>query len=277
MIINRERRRHCGRGVRNIFYMLILLLLLGWMAPRQIHAAGTCGGSQRRVRVLCISGDSDFRRDAIAVGNLFRNGTVAGYGRPKVTVSHCSSRSSRKTVNQVLSRTFSGSRSSDLNILYYSGHGVAASEDDTYELSEVLGLELTGTYPYRYYSYKALGRRLASYRGKWIVILDCCFSQAFYLKGIRPLRASDRKRFTLLLSSAYNELSYSSKSSGMMGIYTTERLKAAGYKGSMKGDRNKDGKVTAGEIQTYISGRMKKAGLPLTPQLYGSRGQALYG
>ncbi len=172
--------------------------------------------------------------------------------------------------------------------VYYSGHGIPDKEgnktylfpsDGKMSLLEIAGYPISDFYE----NLSKLGAKNVT------VILDACFSGAargserikaenlIAAKGVK-LKISkpwlNYPNFTVINSSSGEEtsLGYDDAETGLFTYYL-----AAGLQG--EADRNKDGKVTIGELKDYVVanviGKSKKISGAQTPEFYGDDARVL--
>lgn len=183
---------------------------------------------------------------------------------------------------------FDGTRSSDVCLFYYSGHGAVGGV-----LSCVMGSGLTA---------QSLAEELdLAAKGNVIVLLDCCYSGAtitpkgtgtagltgfnsavisafsgYTLEngtdsrsdtdGITPRNGElIREKFHVLTACSSDQISIELKTSAgySYGLMTNELIDALGcsfpsgaYSGTFRGDSNGDSRLTLGEAQTFITGQI---------------------
>lgn len=266
--MKREQGVYGIRWILRGFWMGIFLLALLFSVPLRVEAAG-------RFRALCVSGEPDFAFDAKYMAQaLLENKSkafqmssrdiYAVVGQPGNTISK---------LNGIIDRAFRDSRSADLNLFYFTGHGYRDGEEDEFALKDVKGLVIAPGDTTAVYPYKKLAQKLSSYKGQILVVMDSCFSQAFYLNGVKKLSKARQKKFTLMLSSRWEEESYASVLAGdaYISVYTYYLLDAIGFwatYGEPNCDMDGDGYASVREIASYVSIFMKLKDQKMTPCTY---------
>ena len=156
---------------------------------------------------------------------------------------------SRKKIEQKLDYAFSGSGIDDINILYYIGHGYRDNHSTYYEYG--MSLATNGD---KYYNYQLLAQKLSRYKGKFITILDSCFSDEFYQYGVmRGLSEEDQNRFTCV---ACTSEKYQSP---LLSYFSNHWLSGCGYNNytQLPADSDKDGFISLEEAYDYSISKAK--------------------
>lgn len=227
-----------------------------------------------KLRSLCVSGGYQFRYDAYYMRDALKDNGTSVYTVKASNYFIGGSGTTNTRISSILDQAFGGSVAGDLNIFYFTGHGYADKADDSgsFSLSDVKGLVIN---PYRgiTYSFYNLALKLSSYKADTIVIIDSCYSQAFYLNGVRRLSAARRKKLTLLLSSSWTQESYAASVSDNANVsyYTYALLDGLGYWDqyvSLKCDSSGDGYASVRELFSYASRLIGGSQLRMTPWLY---------
>lgn len=151
-------------------------------------------------------------------------------------------------INNTIRKAFAKSTNKDLNIFYYVGHGVPPTKENGY-----------GGIPIGYYntvfdiasskdnekiSFVELIKTLNLYKGKFIVIIDCCRAGALYNAASEELSESDLNRFMFLVSTDYKTDEFADQlSRSMISAINNEFIKA---------DENRDGCLTLPELFVYL-------------------------
>ena len=156
--------------------------------------------------------------------------------------------------NKLLDDAFKSSTDNDLNFFYFTGHTI-------FEDSRPLGINLDKENR-TYYAYELLAKKLNLYKGKMIVILDTCGSEAFIVDGINKLR--DKSRISALCSCGYyeeSELGYIYPTPyywDALGVrhnaFTYALGKGLGYftDETVYADVNNNGNVSLQELYEYV-------------------------
>ena len=151
-------------------------------------------------------------------------------------------------INNTIRKAFAKSTNKDLNIFYYVGHGVPPTKENGY-----------GGIPIGYYntvfdivsskdnekiSFVELIKTLNLYKGKFIIIIDCCRAGALYNAASEELSESDLNRFMFLVSTDYKTDEFADQlSRSMISAINNEFIKA---------DENRDGCLTLPELFAYL-------------------------
>ena len=168
-----------------IFILLVLWAIPVYAAPGKIHSLTlstheiTKNSYNMYYELMCknkLEGYSNYRRDQYKL---------------------LSETLTAEQFNKLLDDAFESSTDNDLNFFYFTGHTI-------FEDSRPLGINLHKE-DRTYYSYDLLAKKLNLYKGKMIVILDTCGSEAFIVDGINNLR--DKSRISALCSCGYHEQS----------------------------------------------------------------------
>lgn len=168
-----------------IFILLVLWAIPVYAAPGKIHSLTlstheiTKNSYNMYYELMCknkLEGYSNYRRDQYKL---------------------LSETLTAEQFNKLLDDAFESSTDNDLNFFYFTGHTI-------FEDSRPLGINLHKE-DRTYYSYDLLAKKLNLYKGKMIVILDTCGSEAFIVDGINNLR--DKSRISALCCCGYHEQS----------------------------------------------------------------------
>lgn len=100
---------------------------------------------------------------------------------------------------RLLDNAFGNSTDNDLNFFYFTGHTIFESIDS---ISGPLGICINNKTTDNY-SFRLLAQKLNSYKGRMVVILDTCGSEAFITDGINSL--SNTSRMNAICSCGYLE------------------------------------------------------------------------
>lgn len=158
-------------------------------------------------------------------------------------------------IGYLIKSAFGNSKSDDISIFYYSGHG-------TYTKST--GAAGIYTSDGQNYEFKTLYKMLEKFSGKKLVILDCCYSGAFIKEN-----AVDASKFKVLTacsedsySPSYNRISLLSlfnKKKVNMTQFSNVLLTGLGYfDGKLKADKNDNKVVTTNELYSYLQKNYQK-------------------
>lgn len=157
----------------------------------------------------------------------------------------------------LLNNAFGDSKDNDLNFFYFTGHTIFESIDP---VSGPLGINLNVSTA-DYYSFSSLAQKLNSYKGRMVVILDTCGSEAFITDGINSL--SNSSRISAICSCGYLEESefgygylnpYLFFNGYRYNAFTYTLGKGLGFFNQSKdllADSNNDGNVSIQELFQY--------------------------
>ena len=151
-------------------------------------------------------------------------------------------------INNTIRKAFAKSTNKDLNIFYYVGHGAPQTKENGY-----------GGIPIGYYntffdigsskdneriSFVELIKTLNSYKGNFIVIIDCCRAGALYNAATEELSEADLNRFLFLVSTDFKTDEFADQlSRSMISAINNDFIKA---------DEDKDGCLTLPELFVYL-------------------------
>lgn len=177
-------------------------------------------------------------------------------------------------MDMLLDNAFGKSQEGDLNYFYFTGHTVFDSIDPP---TNPLGICINNS-NMDYYAFKPLAEKLNSYRGKMVVILDTCGSEAFIQEGIETL--DDSSHIYALCSCGY--LQESEFGRGILNPYlffhgyrynafTYALGKGLGFFNEEKellADADSNGTVSLDELYTYIKNNIKTVNQVMDTQVY---------
>ena len=234
------------------------------------------------------------------------SGMLRGLNRPFSVKTLPNSK--RKAILDAIRSTYADAMDNDVSLFYYSGHGVNAGGDDTYQGTLVPVDE-------NYITMKELAAELSKVRGRVVVILDSCMSGAaiesnsaqseadaflesaeeafsgYWLEedtdvvpGMRMGEFRKSKFIVITAASAYAS-SYEGKFDGSgtaQGAFTAALIKGMGckypkgaYSGSMPADSDGNKQVTLYEIFCYARDQASNwAGQ--TARYYGPNDEILF-
>ena len=223
------------------------------------------------MRVLTVYGINDLRDQATAIYNLFSANHIAQNTKVYNPVGFDLTQNpySISEFNKLLDQSFSSSKETDVNVLYYLGHGTISlkgSKVSNYISSHFgvcdadpkNGLALSKKETYTYYD---LSERLMKYKGRFIIILDCCGAGGFLTYGYRQYSGNDseslakKQKFTVLTSCADDRNAIFYPGDNKL-VFTDVLLSSCGYHksySSIPADKDKDGAVTIGELYQEIN------------------------
>ena len=188
----------------------------------------------------------------------------------------------------------------DVSIFTYSGHGVNAHGDATYQ-GALVGVDL------QYLTFKELATELSKVRGHVIVILDSCHSgaaidkdgeswaEAFNSAVIEAFAEADtlqaksgelaKSKFTVITAASGSRSSYEGKFDGsgyFQGAFTAAVIKGMGckytsgsYSGKMPADNNNDKLITLNEFYNYAYSQAR-SWVGQYAQYYGDLNRVLF-
>ncbi len=253
-----------------------------------IHARPGSGETVYDVmyRALLI-GENNYKNNQALKGPVndmkAMEGMLKGLKRPFVVKTLPNSK--RAAIMSAIKSTYADADDNDISLFYYSGHGVDAGGNDTYQGALVPIDE-------NYITMNDLAKELSKVKGRVIVILDSCMSGA----AIQPKSTQDvseaffesaveafsgyylesegsgspkgtkmgefrKSKFIVITAAAAYRSSYEGKFDGTgyyQGAFTAALIKGLGckypkgtYSGSMPADTDSNKKVTLYEIYRY--------------------------
>lgn len=231
---------------------LICMVMLIFAVPVQAETG--------KIHSLTLSSLSVTRNSQETFYWLMCNNKVSGYSTYKGDQhAYYSETLTDAQVNELLDNAFGTSSDKDLNFFYFTGHTIFES---TKPISGPLGINLN-VKEHTWYDFDRLAEKISSYKGRFVVVLDTCGSEAFINDGVRRLNSYDQNRINVICSSGYL------KESEFGYIYTNPYLWVKGYRyngftyalgkglgffdsDNMKADKNKNGSVSIQELYNYI-------------------------
>lgn len=145
--------------------------------------------SSGKIHSLSLSTLSVTRNSQEAFHWLMCNNKLNGYSNSeKDQHAYYSETITPSQFETLLNNAFGDSKDNDLNFFYFTGHTIFENIDP---ISGPLGINLN-VKTKDYYSFNSLAQKLNSYKGRMIVILDTCGSEAFIADGINSLNNSSR-------------------------------------------------------------------------------------
>lgn len=197
------------------------------------------------VHAIVICGENLHKPKAKKIYSALKQNKLPGYKTSDKNIhffSYDVTSSNKHTTEDefmdAVDEAFSQSRSKDLNIIYYTGHG-SKEGIPTYGTRKFLGLDTETDV-----KYKTLVSRLAKYKGKFVYMANTCHARAFYTRGVKSLKKGDN-RF-LCLSAVYQD------TKSVTNIFTNRVLSGIGY-GSFKScpADDGDGMISAEDLYNY--------------------------
>ena len=195
----------------------------------------------------------------------------------------------RKDADEVFQKAFSDSTNTTINVFYYMGHGAVEYETDSkvkalittkcldspqngIELGEEDGFAVS-------YTYFDLVNKLSGYKGKFIIIMDCCGSGSLITYGLREKLENEKKsnsksdKFIALLTSTPGNYVEKANKSGIIltsgtPYSTTANEELRNYGKNM--DTDQDGFITTTEFHNYLSTNKKVVDATHGPQIHCS-------
>ena len=201
------------------------------------------------LRAICITTNEICKNGVTSMADALRATKLPGYRTDKGFIAEYSyafnissdAHLTEKDVYEILDNTYGRSTSKDLNIFYYIGHSFADDSDGTN----------AGMYTGKHTGipYGDLLQKLASYQGKFVVIIDACWAGHIVTDGWEKLKKQQQNRFSFLLSTASNAEAHieafsktHSFSQGLMNSISYSKK----YK-KLYSDMNQDGVLTVEE------------------------------
>lgn len=234
--------------------VLTLMISLFVISPVNVMAEGY-------LRVATVSGRSFQKSTCEKMTAIFKKTRIPTYKNSGdiYTYSYDTDSSDLKSkekqkdvvngINNTIRKAFSKSTNEDLNIFYYVGHGLQpTTKENGY-----------GGIPIGYYnaafnigsskdneriSFVELIKTLNSYKGHFIVIIDCCRAGALYNAASEELSDTDLNRFMFLVST-------DSQTDEFMDQLSRSMISAINN-AFTKADENKDGCLTLPELFVYL-------------------------
>jgi hypothetical protein len=216
------------------------------------------------IHSLVISTLDSTQNSQQVVYSLMCDNKLYGYTNKKGNQhAYYSESLNRSQFNNLLDNAFSSSTEKDINFFYFTGHTIFEDDDPP---TNPLGINLNVSTT-EYYSFKNLAQKLNSYKGKMIVILDTCGSEAFIQDGISTL--SDKSHIYAICSCGY--LQESEFGRGIFNptlffhgykynAFTYTLGKGLGFFNTDKkllADSNSNGVVSLNELYQYIKSNIK--------------------
>lgn len=214
--------------------------------------------SSGKIHSLSLSTLSVTRNSQETFYWLMCNNKLSGYSNlEKDQHAYYSEAITSMQFETLLNNAFGDSKDNDLNFFYFTGHTIFESIDP---ISGPLGIDLNVNTA-DYYSFNSLAQKLNSYKGRMIVILDTCGSEAFITDGINALNNSSR--ISVICSCGYLEESefgygylnpYLFFNGYRYNAFTYALGKGLGFFNQNKNllaDSNNDGNVSIQELFQY--------------------------
>lgn len=263
-----------------IFFSLVFVVML--FHPVTAQAKGKING-------LIISGmEESGPNDTALLYNRLSNMSMTEYTLNKNDI-HIYKYNDKKDTwanmikfNEWIEYSYKNTMPQDLSYFYYSGHSTFnRNSDGTFDGE---GLTIGGG---SHYDYKKLAEKLSSStKGKIIIILDTCFAENFYTKGVKLLNRNDQDRITVLASCNQQQMSTTGNVLPMYlwitgarvvyGDFTYAIGKGTGFtEDILYADINRDNKITASELCSYTRANVKNAD-KMTVNLYGDYNQVIF-
>lgn len=162
--------------IPTIFFLLIIFSSPVYAASGKIHS-------------LSLSTLSVTKNSQETFYWLMCNNKLSGYSNStKDQHAYYSEAMTTAQFERLLDNAFGNSTDNDLNFFYFTGHTIFESVDP---ISGPLGICINNKTTDNY-SFRLLAQKLNSYKGKMVVILDTCGSEAFITDGINSLGNSSR-------------------------------------------------------------------------------------
>ena len=228
-----------------LFFLLLICVTPVYASSGKIHS-------------LSLSTLSVTRNSQETFHWLMRNNKLSGYSNlEKDQHAYYSEAITATQFETLLNNAFEDSKDNDLNFFYFTGHTIFERIDP---ISGPLGINLNVSTK-DYYAFNALARKLNSYKGKMVVILDTCGSEAFITDGINSL--SNTSRISVICSCGYLEESefgygylnpYLFFNGYRYNTFTYALGKGLGFfnqSKSLLADSNNDGSVSIQELFQY--------------------------
>lgn len=163
-------------------------------------------------------------------------------------------KTTHEDIDKILDSAFSKSDDGDINYLYINAHGYSGTEEEgkvKYSETGII-LDVDSGEERGVYKYRDLAQKLVGYRGKFVIIHDCCFGENFYKIGLSQY-PNDIGRFTFFFSAEDNSMT-----NGAFGYSFYSLDMANGLSYSMIGgnqcpaDKNSNGFISIGELDEFM-------------------------
>lgn len=236
---------------RRLYWSVLLgLFLILMMSVPTLAAEG-----KMNVAALCLTDDG--KSSAQNMEKLLKENKMP-FWRLNKLVPYYSDEDKRPTtkasIDKILDSAFGSSTSQDVNYLFIASHGFAGTNKaDTiayYQTGLILNERKDPSEGV--YKFTDLAKKLVSYKGKFVVILDSCFAQNFYTRALSEDYPGELSRFSVMCSAKENSYAYGI---GYTQFYTAKHVNALTYKSSLKrtpADVNKNGFITMQELYDAV-------------------------
>lgn len=163
-----------------------------------------------------------------------------------------------KKIYSTMNSAFSKNSTGDLSFFYYSGHGEKPSEKNSSRAAMPIGhfgmFTSDNKNTMDRITFDDLIKKLATYKGKMVVIMDCCYSGCIVEAAKHCLSSKDLARFIFVCAGSKNE----TVQTGRFSKRVVDILKSKAE--CEKRDLNKDGYISGLELMKD----MKVYGMVLT-------------
>ena len=177
---------------RKLLLPVILLFLMMFASPVY---AGT-----GKIHSLSLSTLSVTKNSQEEFYWLMCNNKLKGYSNSKKDQhAYYSEAITSNELEKLLDNAFASSTDRDINFFYFTGHTIFESLKP---IADPLGININ-VQTKEFYPFRTLAKKLNSYKGRMVVILDTCGSEAFITDGISSL--SDTSRISAVCSCGYLE------------------------------------------------------------------------
>ena len=242
---------------RKIIMPLIFILLVLWAIP--VYAA------PGKIHSLTLSTFAITKDSKEMYYDLMCKNKLLGYSNLKENQHEIFSEElTCDEVDRLLDGAFKNSNDNDLNFFYFTGHTIGTGDKP----SQPLGINLNPKDTNNYYPFKKLAEKLNSYKGRMIVFLDTCMSEAFITQGLYSL--PDTRRISAICSCGEGEKSefgygylnpyYFLVHKKRYNAFTYALGEGAGYFDKnqiLYADSNGNGSVSINEFYEYIRKKIK--------------------
>ena len=237
-----------------LFYLLILLLI-----PISASAEG-------KLHVVSINGRSIGKPHFNKLSSLLNQNKIPNYtyDEKKNTYSYntddkelADKDKQKEIVDNIyatIDRAFSGNSSNDISFFYYSGHGITPNSkwNSGIPIGYYNGaFELFSSKDNEKIMYDDLLKKLASYEGRIVVIMDCCYSGCIIERAKKCLSPHTLQKFLFITSADKNSVVTNGTFSKHMYNFLSNYSKYQKY------DANKDGGFSLNETMKYLQKKMK--------------------
>lgn len=199
--------------------------------------------------------------NATSFQNVFAGNSIDGVGYENLGVLE---NPSKQALLSGIASAFSGSRDTDINLIYLCSHGTNYVDVKKTSKSTHYGLQLPGYRNYKssseyYVTSEEIFSAISAINGKVILVLDSCYSGQFIV-NMRSALDAQNGRISVMTAATNTTACYYNiaNTSTACDFFTMYLLMGAGYNlrthsatGAHAADTNQDGKLTFNELFSY--------------------------